>query len=199
MDQMLFRFLQQDFVEDLLTNQLGLSTLLDLTYKLEAVQLKSIELAGVQRREFAFPAFETIRTSGIDERIMPAAERIKVDRSQPRYGRLAWVDVFLDVAVATTVASKKMSIEKITAQDLLAKLGGVASIADLKNKLAALYAPSIVDAFFRELRVSSVDDLKRVPALFLEFAYRARHPSNRKIPRTRGVSGSTSACNSRRS
>lgn len=175
-DQMFFRFLQDDFVVDLLTNQLGLSTLLNVIYKLETVELKTVELARVERREFAFPAFETIRTSGIDERIMPTAERTKVDRTQPRYGRLAWVDVFLDVAVSTTVASKRMPIERITAQDLLLKLGGATSIADLKSKLGALYAPSIVDAFFRELRVSSVDDFKRRPTLFLEFVYRAPAP-----------------------
>jgi hypothetical protein len=172
-DQMLFRFLQDDFVQDLLTKQLGLSTLLNLTYKLEDIEFKQIALAGVQRREFEFPAFETIRTSGIDERIMPTAERVKVDRTQPRYGRLAWIDVLLDVLVSTKVASKRMPIEKITAQDLLGKLGGVTSMADLKNKLAASYPPSVVDAFFKQLRIASVDDFKSRPTLFLEFVYRA--------------------------
>lgn len=182
-DQMLIRFLEDSFVKDLVTNQLGLSTLLNLIYKLEDIELEQIELAGVQRREFEFPAFETIRTSGIDERIMPTAERVKVDRSQPRYGRLVWVDVLLDVLVSTKVASKRMPIEKITAQDLLEKLGGVTSMVDLRNKLAALYPPSVVDAFFNQLRISSLDDFKSRPTLFLEFIYQAPLPFDPNDPK----------------
>src|SRR5262249_37614270 len=121
-DQLLLQFLQENFVRDLLTNQLGLISLFNLTYEAEDIDLKQIALAGVQRKEFELPAFETIRTSGIDERIMPTAERVKVDRAQPRYGRLTWVDVFLDILLATKVESKAMPIEKITAQDLLEKL-----------------------------------------------------------------------------
>ncbi|MEI7993340.1 MAG: hypothetical protein WCH01_00420 [Methylococcaceae bacterium] len=182
-DQLLLQFLQDNFVRDLLTNQLGLSTLLTLIYKLEDVELKQVELAGVQRREFEFPAFETIYTSGINEQIMPTAGRIKVDRSQPRNGRLAWVDVLLDVLVSAKVASKRMPIEKITTQDLIDKLGGVTSMTDLRNKLAALYPPSVVDAFFNQLGISSVDDFKSRPALFLEFIYQAPPPFDPNDPK----------------
>src|SRR5262249_990078 len=107
-DQLLLRFLQDSFVQDLLANQLGLTALFSLTDEVEDVDLNQIALVGVERKEFESPTFETIRTSGIDERIMPAAERVKVDRAQPRYGRLAWVDVFLDVLLATKVESKAM-------------------------------------------------------------------------------------------
>jgi len=107
---------------------------------------------------------------------MPTAERVKVDRAQPRYGRLAWVDVFLDVLLATKVESKAMAIETITAQSLLEKLGGVVSMQDLKNKLAALYPASVVDAFFKKLRITSVGDFKKHPTLFLEFVYKAPPP-----------------------
>jgi hypothetical protein len=175
-DQLLLRFLQDAFVEDLLTKQLGLEALLKLTYEMADIDLKEISLGEVSLRRFQLPAFETIRTSGIDERIMPSSERVKVDRAQPRYGRLAWVDVFMDVLVATKVESTRRPLESITAQNLLDKLGGVASIADLRAKLATLYAQSIVEAFFKQLRINSVDDFKSRPAVFLEFIYKAPPP-----------------------
>jgi hypothetical protein len=128
------------------------------------------------------PAFETIRTNGTDERIMPSAERVKVDRAQPRYGRLAWVDIFLDVLLATKVESKKMQIESITSENLLEKLGGVTSMADLKNKLSALYPQSIVDAFFKQLRITSVADFRSRPNLFLEFVFKAAPPFDPNDP-----------------
>jgi hypothetical protein len=181
-DQLLLRFLQDPFVVDLLTNQLGLPTLFDLTYDAADINLKEIKLGPVQRRQFQMPAFETIRTNGIDEQIMPTPERVKIDRAQPRYGRLAWVDVLLEVVLATKVESKAMPIQSITAENLLDRLGGVESLADLKNKLATLYPPSIVDAFFKQLRITSVDDFKNRPTLFLEFAYQAPPPFNPADP-----------------
>ena len=96
----------------------------------------------------------------MDERIMPTAERVRVDRCQPRRGRLAWIDVFLNVLLATKVESKAMPIEKITTQNLLGKVGGASSIAELKTKMNALSPPSVVDAFFKEVRITSVDDFK---------------------------------------
>ena len=168
-DQLRLRFLQDAFVDDLLTKQLGLEVLLNLTYQMDDIDLKEIVLGGASLRQFQMPAFESIRTSGIDERIMPSSERVKVDRAQPRYGRLAWVDVFIDVLLATKVQSTRMPIENVTAQNLLDKLGGVASIPDLKAKLATLYPQSVIDAFFKQLRINSVDDFKNRPSLFLEF------------------------------
>jgi hypothetical protein len=175
-DQLLLRFLQDAFVTDFLSNQLGLASLFHLTYTLEDIDLKDITLGAVQFRQFEMPAFETIRTNGIDEQILPTPERTRIDRAQPRYGRLAWVDVLLDVVLATKVQSKAMSIESITAQNLLDKLGGVTSLADLKNKLAALYPQSIVDAFFKQLRITSVEAFANHPSLFLEFLYKAPPP-----------------------
>ena len=181
-DELLLRFLDDTFVEDLLKNQLGLASLFNVTYQAEDVDLKEIKLAGPPGRQFQMPAFETIRTNGTDERIMPSAERVKVDRSQPRYGRLAWVDIFLDVFLATKVASQKMPIESISSENLLDKLGGVTSIADLKNKLSALYPQSIVDAFFEQLRISSVEDFTSRPSLFLEFVFKAAPPFDPNDP-----------------
>jgi hypothetical protein len=75
-----------------------------------------------------------------------------------------------------------MPIESITSQNLLDKLGGVSSLADLKTKLAKLYPQSIVDAFFQQLRITSVEDFKSRPTLFLEFAYKAPPPFNPADP-----------------
>ncbi len=175
-DQLLLRFLDNSFVNDLLTNKVGLADLFNTTYEVETIDVRQLDLASVQRKEFVFPAFETIRTSGTDERIIPATERVKVDRTQPRRGRLAWIDVFLSVLVATKVQSKKMPIESITTKNLLDKIGGASSIAELKTKLGALYPPSVVDAFFKKTRITSVDDFKSRPTLFLEFAYKAPPP-----------------------
>ncbi len=188
-DELLLRFLDDTFVEDLLENQLGLESLFDVTYQAEDVDLREINLAGPPGRQFQMPAFETIRTNGTDERIMPSAERVKVDRAQPRYGRLAWVDIFLDVLLSTKVESKKMPIESISSENLLNKLGGVTSMADLKNKLSALYPQSIVDAFFKQLRISSVADFRRRPNLFLEFVFKAAPPFDPNDPQNaRGFS-----------
>jgi hypothetical protein len=181
-DELLLQFLDDIFLEDLLKNQLGLASLFNVTYQAEDIDLREINLAEPPRRQFQMPAFETIRTNGTDERIMPSAERVKVDRAQPRYGRLAWVDIFLDVFLATKVASQKMPIESISSENLLDKLGGVTSITDLKNKLSALYPQSIVDAFFKQLRISSVEDFTSRPSLFLEFVFKAAPPFDPNDP-----------------
>jgi hypothetical protein len=56
----------------------------------------------------------------------------------------------------------------VTSQTLEQKLGGIVSIADLRAKLLALYAPSIVDALFAELKISTIDDFERQRHLFIE-------------------------------
>jgi hypothetical protein len=175
-DRLLLQFSDDNFVQDLLTNQLGLAAIFNLIYTVEDIDLKQIALVGTPRRIFEVPAFETIRTNGTDEKLVPTTERIRVERAQPRYGRLAWVDVLLDVLVSTQVESQVMPIERINAQNLLDKLGGVASIVELRAKLATLYPPSVVDAFFNRLRITSVDDFKSHPSVFLEFVYQAPPP-----------------------
>jgi len=181
-DQMSIRFLQDNFVEDLLKNQLGLSTLFNLTYEFDDIELKEIDLTGIQRRQFQVPAFETIRTIGTEERILPTPERVKVNHEQSRYGRLSWVEVFLEVLLSTKVHSKGAPIEKITTKNLLTKIGGASSIADLKNKLKALYPDSVVDAFFKKFRISTLEEFKRRGNLFMEFIYKTPPPYNPNDP-----------------
>jgi len=172
-DQMLLKFLQEAFVDDLLKNQLGLPALFNLTYEVAEIEVKEIALTAVTHRQFQMPIFETIRTAGTEERILPPPpERIQLNRVQPRYGRLAWVDVFLEILLTTKVHDKIAPIEKITLVNLLEKLGAVASMNELRNKLKTLYPESVVAAFFKELRIGSVEEFKRRGNFFLEFVYK---------------------------
>lgn len=182
-DQMLLRFLDDAFIDDLLSNELGLASLFNLTYEVQDIELKEIALERISRREFQMPAFETIRTTGMEERIMPAPERVKVNHEQSRYGRLAWVEVFLEVLLSTKVHDKGAPIEEITTQNLIEKLGGVNSIAELKSKLEALYPESIVDAFFKEFRITTIEEFKQRGNLFLEFVYKTPPPYDPNDPR----------------
>jgi hypothetical protein len=170
-DRILLQFLQDAFIEELLQNQLGLSTLFSLAYKTEEIELREISLAGVQRRQFQMPAFETIRTTGTEERILPAPERIQVNRTQPRYGRLSWVEVFLEVLLLTKFHKQGSPIERIATNDLIAELGGVDSLAELRNKLAERYSESVVEAFLKKLKIASVEEFKKNANLFIEFFY----------------------------
>lgn len=184
-DQMLLKFLDNSKVTELLTN-LQPKTLFNHTYEVQNIVLpdpQEITLERIDRREFQMPAFETIRTSGMEERIVPTPERVKVDRAQPRYGRLAWVDVFLEVLLSTKVHDKGAPIEKITTQNLIEKLGGVDSIAELRTKLEALYLQIIVDAFFKEFRITTVEEFKRRGNLFLEFIYKTPPPYDPDDPK----------------
>jgi len=181
-DQMHLRFLDDAFVQDLLKNQLGLVALFQITYDAQDVELQGTSLASVQARQFQMPAFETIRMTGTEERILPDTQRVKIDHSQPRYGRLAWVDVLLNVLLSTKVRVSAAPIDRITVQNLIDKLGGVASITDLQNKLKALYPDSVVNAFFDKLRITTLEDFKRRANLFLEFVYRTPPPFDPNDP-----------------
>lgn len=174
-DQMLIKFLDTTFVDDLLDTQLGLDSMFNLTYAAEDLDLKSLVLDAVERRQFATPAFETIRTTGIDEKIQPS-ERVQVSRLQPRLGRLAWVDVFLRIRVAASVQSTVSPIDSITVTGLIEELGGVSSVAELRTKLEARYTKSIVDAFFQAMRITSLEDFTRRGNLYVKFTYKAPLP-----------------------
>jgi hypothetical protein len=181
-DSQLLQFTQDAFVASWLSDQLGLLPLFNLTYAPEDVQVEQITLGAVRRKEFQLPVFETVRTRGVDEQIVPTTQRVKVERARRRAGRLTWVDVFLDVLLATRVASLAAPIDHITSQSLLDKLGGVASLDDLRAKLGALFAPSVVDAYFRRLGLTTLDDFLSRPAQFLEFVYQAPPPFDPNDP-----------------
>lgn len=175
-DLLLLQFQQPAFVTDFLTNQLGLDALFAATYTAEDIAAHSLKVVAISKLESEMPAFETIRQRGMNEKINPGSEWVKVDRSYYRMGRLSWVDVYLDVLLGSDVESTAMPIESITSQDLMAALGPVNSLNDIRTKLATMYAPSVVDAFFQQLRILTFEDFTREPGLFLKFVYGAPAP-----------------------
>ncbi|HZY84958.1 MAG TPA: hypothetical protein VFE78_09010 [Gemmataceae bacterium] len=177
-DGQLLQFTQAAFVASWLADQVGLLPLFNLVYAPQDIQVQQLTLGAVRRKEFQRPVFETVHTRGVDEQIVPTTSRTKIDRARSRAGRLAWVDVYLDVLLAASVASLASPIDHITSGSLLDKLGPVASLDDLRAKLGALYAPSVVDAYFRQLRITTLDDFLSRPSLFLQFVYQAPPPYN---------------------
>lgn len=169
-DRILLHFLQNTFIEDLLQNQLGLAVLFNLTYATPDLELQEIDLADVQIRQFQMPVFESIRTTGTEERILPTPERIQIQHTQERYGRLAWVDVLLDLVLATKVHHQGASLERITTTSLLAELGEVASFAELRDQLEERYTTSIVDAWFERLRIRNLEDFRQKAPLLVDLA-----------------------------
>jgi hypothetical protein len=184
-NQMLVKFLDNAFVTDLLTNQLGLEALFGLTYEPDDLEVKQLSLQPLDGRQFERPAFETIRTTGQLERIVPNTERTQLHRSQPRLGRLAWVDVFLKVSLVASLHSQQSPIDHITVKHLVDELGGISSIAELRTKLTARYPQSVVDAFFAQLRITSIEDFERRANLFVEFVYQQPPPFNPVDPERR--------------
>ena len=182
-DQMLFRFLQNVFVEDLLHNQLGLSVLYNLTYEPEDIELHDLTLARVKRRQFQIPVFETIYTTGTEERILPSPERIQVNRQHLRFGRLEWVEVFLEIILSAKVHQQRAPIERVTARDLIEELGGVGSLAELRTKLGERYPQSIVEAFFEKLKISTLEEFKQKGNLFLETVFQTPPPFDPNDPK----------------
>jgi hypothetical protein len=166
-DATLLRFAQDAFVTDLL-NGLGLTAIFNATFDATDIALESVTLGPVSTRSFKVPAFETVRSNGTDERIVPDTQRVRKERVLPRFGRLDWVDVAFDAVLSTKVQTLVAPLQSVTSQTLEQKLGGVASIADLRAKLLALYAPSVVDALFAKLQISTIEDFERQRHLFIE-------------------------------
>ncbi len=179
---MLLRFSDDTFVEDFLKSQLGLETLLNLIYEVDDLEIKKVDLAGVQQRAFEMPIMETLRVSGVRERITPSSERIKIDQSRPRSGRLAWVEVFLQVLLSVQVHDQSAPIQSITATTLVEEFGEVTSMTDLKAKLAARYPQSVVDALFKQLRINTVEDFQEAGRLFFKFLYQTPPPFDPNDP-----------------
>lgn len=172
---------QDAFVTNVLTN-IGLQSIFSVLYGAADVDVHQISLGSILSREFSMPVFEDIRTRGIDERIMPDPQRVKIDRTHYHYGRLAWVDAYIPVMLNLKIGAAVGPIASITTQSLEAKLGGVTSLNDLRAKLNALYAPSVVDAIFTALRITTFEDFKRTYHLFVQIAGSAPAPYDPKDP-----------------
>ncbi|HKO43848.1 MAG TPA: hypothetical protein VJU84_11280 [Pyrinomonadaceae bacterium] len=174
-DQMSIRFLQDSFITDLF-EELGLLTLFNTIYSVENLDVREIELGSILNKRFQVPAFETIRTTGVDERLTSLPERIKVDRAQPRRGRLAWTEIFLELLLNVKVHSTASPIESITTKSLLDQLGPVNTIPQLRAALAARFSPDVVNAFFKKTRITTIEDFKRRGDIFLEFVFKQPAP-----------------------
>lgn len=167
-DGTLLRFAQDAFVADLLTSGMGLAAIFNAAFELTDIQLQSVTLGPVTPRSYKVPAFESVRISGTDERIVPDTQRVRKERLMPRFGRLDWVDVAFDAVLNAKVQSLATPLQSVSVKSLEDKLGGITSIDDLRTKLLVLYAPSVVDAIFARLRISTLEDFERQRHLFVE-------------------------------
>lgn len=171
-DLMTLQFLQDAFVTDFLTTKVGLPAIFNAAYNLTDLQLHDLTLASVDRKTFQSPTFESIRITGTHERITPTMERSQIERSMRRYGRLVWVEVQLDLTLATKVQQLAMPIDSIRTANLIEDLGGVTSLADLRTKLQTRYSPSVVDAMFKALRISTLGDFQERMNLLVQLFFK---------------------------
>lgn len=167
-DGTLLRFAQDTFVTALLRDGIGLGALFNAIFDSVDVEPQSIALGPVSQRSYKVPVFETVRSSGTDERVTPDVQRVRKERVLPRHGRLDWVDVAFDATLDAQVKTLTGPLQGVTAESLEEKLGNVRSVAALRAALLALYPPSIVDEIFRRLRISTFDDYERQKHLFIE-------------------------------
>lgn len=166
-DATLLQFAQDGFVSDLL-NGLGAMAIFNAMFDAADVAVQSAAIGPIAARSYKIPAFETVRSNGTDERIVPTTERVRKARAFPRFGRLDWVDVAFDATIQTKVQQLVAPLQSVTSTTLENQLGGVASLDELRTKLLALYAPSVVDDFFRKLQISTFADFTRQRHLFIQ-------------------------------
>ena len=167
-DATLLKFAGDPFVSDLL-NGVGLPTILDTALSTTDFSIQSVTLGDVAPRAYKVPAFQSIRVSGADERILPDPQRTLTERVLSRQGRLDWVDAAFDAVLQAKVETLIGPLQSVTVETLEAQLGGIASIDDLRAELLALFvAPSIVDAIFAELRITMLEDFERQRHLFVQ-------------------------------
>jgi len=171
-DQMTLQFLQDTFVADFLTNKVGLPVIFNAAYDLVDVELQDLTLGSVDQKIFQSPTFESIRVYGTHEKITPSSERSQMERTLKRYGRLVWAEVQLNLTLDTKLHFTAMPIDSIRTANLIEDLGGVASLADLRTKLLARYAPSVVDAMFQTLRISTVEDFEERMNLLVQLFFK---------------------------
>jgi len=181
-DRLLVSFLQDAFVTDLLENQVTLDALLDVVISPEGIGVEQLDVAGIRRREFALPVFETLHSHGTDEMLGTTSERTRIERTEPKRGRLAWVDVCLDVDLAAKVSLTGGPVDTIAVRNLVKKLEPFNTMAELRARMATLYPQSIVDAYFERFRITSVAQFRREPQLFLEIVSKQPPPFDPNDP-----------------
>jgi hypothetical protein len=142
---------------------------------------QNITVSQVLSREFESPTFETIRSTGSEEKIT-TSERTMTERSFRNYGRLVWVEVAVSAVLRVIAESTVMAPDSIITRDLLEELGGASTIAELKTKLLAQFTQSQVDALFSQLRVTTIEEFKERSNLYVQFNYKAPPAFNADDP-----------------
>lgn len=174
-DFVILRSLDDTFVSDLI-GSIGIGELFTLVYELPAATLHQAELAGIVRRRYQAPIFETLRTRGSEDRNTSPPLRSRIDHEQPRAGRLEWLDIFLELRVSAVVESRASRLEGIRPRDLMAELGEPTSLEELRAALEAEFGESVTRAFFDTLRITTFEEFTRRPKVFLEFVAEALPP-----------------------
>jgi len=167
-DATLLRFEQDAFVTDMLTNGVGLTALFNAAFQAMDVQPQSFTIAQLSARAYKVPIYDSVRSNGTDERIVPDSQRVQISRVWSRLGRLDWIDVAFDAVLNTQVQTLVGPLQSISVQTLEEKLGGITSVDDLRAKLLTLYAPSVVDAIFAKLNITTLADFEMRRHLFIE-------------------------------
>ncbi len=186
-DQMIVRFLEDTFTLNFLGTRIGATALFNTSYDPTDFTLNDVKVSQVVRREFEAPTFESIRTTGSNERITPQpSERIRTERSIKNYGRLVWAEVAIEAILGAVVQSTVLAPDSIQTKDLLSDLGGATTLPQLKTKLLARYASSQVDEIFKRLRITTIEEFKERMNLLVKFLYKeppafdANDPANAK-------------------
>lgn len=172
-DQMLLQFSQSAFVTTFLQNQIGLPAILNASYQFSDFTFQTLTLDAVTRTELEALTLQTIQVKGTEEQISPNSVRTQMTRQLQAHGRLAWVDVSLDVSLRTGLQDNRMPIDSITTQQLLDKIGGAATLDELKTKLTALYSPDIVTAMFQRFGITTLDEFEQRLNLMVTFLFKA--------------------------
>jgi hypothetical protein len=171
-DQTMIRFLDDSFTSDFLTNRIGAAALFNAAYNPVDFTPQGIKVSRVLGREFESPTFETIRSSGSDEKLT-TSERVLTERSFRNHGRLVWVEVAVSAILAVIAQSTVMEPDNIITQNLLTNLGGASTIDELKTKLLAQFTQSQVDAMFAKLRITTITEFKERMNSIVQFNYKA--------------------------
>ncbi len=133
-DATLLRFAQDAFVTDMLTNGVGLTALFNAAFQATEVQPQGFTMGQLSARAYKVPIYDSVRSNGTDERIVPDSQRVQISRVWSRLGRLDWIDVAFDAVLNTHVQTLVGPLQGISIETLEQKLGGVRSIDDLRAK-----------------------------------------------------------------
>ncbi len=182
-DRLTLRFLDDAVVTQLLTTDIGLTPLFNLGYRLEDGTVHGLELVRIARSEFQKPVFQTLHTRGSEDR--QGRESTRLNREQPKGGRLEWIDVRFQVVVAAIIEDRFTKVRQITATDLLADLGNPGTLAALRAALVARFGAFAAERTIEALRIDSIEELRQRGALSLKIESETPPPFDPTDPANR--------------